>query len=152
MTAMNPQPNRLLAKLSAKLLRSLSGSVLLAAGLCLCSCADKAKPAANGSDPTGVYTLIMVNGTNIPTTISHEGAKLEVRSGTFTINADGTCISKMVFVPPSGTEATREVKAKYTRDGATMNMQWEGAGTTTGTIEGNTFSMNNEGMVLTYRK
>jgi hypothetical protein len=88
----------------------------------------------------------------VPTTISHEGTALQIRSGTFTINADGTCSSKMVFVPPSGAEATREVSATYTREGAKLNMQWKDAGQTTGTIEGNTFSMDNEGMVLAYRK
>jgi hypothetical protein len=31
-------------------------------------------------------------------------------------------------------------------------MQWEGAGTTVGTVEGNDFTMNNEGMVFVYRK
>jgi hypothetical protein len=31
-------------------------------------------------------------------------------------------------------------------------MQWEGAGTTLGSINGNTFAMTNEGMVFAYRK
>jgi hypothetical protein len=31
-------------------------------------------------------------------------------------------------------------------------MQWKDAGTTTGTIEGNTFTMDNEGMVFAYKK
>ena len=30
-------------------------------------------------------------------------------------------------------------------------MQWEGAGTTQGTVEEDTFTMNNEGMLFTYR-
>jgi hypothetical protein len=77
---------------------------------------------------------------------------LQVRSGTFTINADGTCSTKTVFVPPSGQEATREVSATYTKEGAKLTMQWKGAGTTTGTIEGDTFTMNNEGMLFVYKK
>jgi len=31
-------------------------------------------------------------------------------------------------------------------------MQWKGAGITTGTIEGSTFTMNNEGMKFVYKK
>jgi len=49
-------------------------------------------------------------------------------------------------------EMTREVKAAYTQEGSTLTMKWEGAGTTTGTVHGDTFTMNNEGMVFSYRK
>ena len=31
-------------------------------------------------------------------------------------------------------------------------MKWEGAGTTTGTVEGYTFTINTEGMIFAYRK
>ena len=93
-----------------------------------------------------------VNGKKVPATVSHEGTDLQIRSGSFTISADGTCSSKMTFVPPSGTEATVDAKATYTREGPKLNMQWQGAGKTTGTVEGNTFTMENEGMVFVYRK
>jgi len=100
----------------------------------------------------GVYILISVNDERVPASISHDGVTLEVRSGTFTINADGTCSSRTVFVPPTGTEVVREVDAKYTKDDSKLTMQWEGAGSTVGTIQGNTFTMVNEGMVFVYRK
>jgi hypothetical protein len=57
----------------------------------------------------------------------------------------------MAFIPPSGREVTRDVKATYVQKGSTLRMQWEGAGVTTGTIEGNQFTMTNEDMVLVYR-
>ena len=104
------------------------------------------------TDATGVYTLVTVNGSKLPATVSHEGTKLGVRSGTFTINPDGTCKSQVTFVPPSGAEATREVKASYTQKGSKLAMRWEGAGATTGEIKGNTFTMNNEGMIFSYQK
>jgi len=107
---------------------------------------------SNASDPAGVYALVSVNGKQLPASLDHEGATLQVRSGAFTIIADGTCSSKMVFVPPSGAEATREVSATYTKDGSKLTMKWKGAGTTTGTIQGNTFTMENEGMLLVYKK
>ena len=113
------------------------------------------KPAAQVTsdiNPVGTYALASVDGNKVPCALTHDGHALTVKSGTFIINPDGTCSSRMVFSPPSGSEASKEVKATYTRQGATLTMRWEGAGTTTGTVEGDTFTMNNEGMVLVYRK
>jgi hypothetical protein len=124
---------------------------MIAAGLLLTACKQEAT-TGGGGNPTGVYALVSVNGMKVPANISHDGAAIEVRSGTFTIKADGTCSTKTSFVPPSGTEATREVNATYTKEGSKLTMRWQGAGMTTGTIDGNTFTMNNEGMVLVYKK
>jgi hypothetical protein len=124
---------------------------LLTAGLLLSACKPEAK-VAKDVDPTGVYALVSVNGNQVPASVSHDGTALQVRSGTFTIKADGTCSTKTVFVPPSGSEVAREVSATYTKEGSKLTMQWKGAGTTTGTIEGKTFKMDNEGMVFVYRK
>jgi hypothetical protein len=105
--------------------------------------------AANLSDISGTYTLVSVDGNSLP--FSHpEG--VVIRSGAFIFNKDGTCSSTMTFTLPTGADANREVRASYTRDGSTLTMTWTGAGTTTGSIEGNTFKMDNEGMVLVYRK
>lgn len=115
-------------------------------------CKAQEKAAAD-INPVGAYTLVSVNGNQVPCELDHEGHKLAIKSGAFNINADGTCLSKMVFAPPgSSKDATREVKATYTRHAATLTMKWEGAGTTTGTVAGDTFTMNNEGMVLAYRR
>jgi len=114
-------------------------------------CNPKAKVAADIS-PVGSFDLVSVDGHKVPYTVQHEGSSLTVKAGIFIINADGTCSSKVVFSPPSGDEASREVKATYIRQGPTLTMKWEGAGTTTGTVEGDTFTMNNEGMIFTYRR
>ena len=116
------------------------------------SACQRQQTTANTGDPAGVYNLVSVDGKTVPASVTHEGATLQVRSGAFTINADGTCSSKMIFVPPSGTEATQEVSATYTKDGSKLTMQWKGAGKTVGSIDGNTFTMENEGMVFVYRK
>ena len=44
------------------------------------------------------------------------------------------------------------MRATYTRHGSELTMQWQGAGTTVGTLTGDTFTMNNEGMMLAYQK
>ncbi len=101
---------------------------------------------------TGAYALVSVNGSKLPATVSHGDVKIKVHSGIFTINADGTCSSKIIFGPPSGDKSTRQVNATYTRTGSTLHMKWIGAGRTVGTIKGDTFTMNNEGMMFEYEK
>ena len=130
---------------------ALQLSLFLAACSFLSACGHNAS-ISEGGDVTGVYLLTSVNGGQVPTRVDHDGTALEVRSGTFTVNADGTCATKTVFLPPSGTEVAREVSATYTKSGSKLTMQWEGAGTTIGTVEGDTLTMQNEGMVFVYRK
>jgi hypothetical protein len=108
--------------------------------------------AASETSLAGNYTLVSVDGKKVPCAVQHEGTSLTVKSGGFTIKPEGTCSSKMVFSVVPGQEASREVKATYTRQGSKLTMKWEGAGTTSGTIEGDTFTMNNEGMIFVYRK
>jgi len=119
---------------------------------CLAPGCKKQEVRSDADGFAGVYTLISVDGKPVPASVSHQGVTLLVRSGTFTINADGTCTSKTVFVPPSGDEVAREVGATYTKEGGKLTMKWEGAGMTIGTVEGNTFTMDNEGMVFVYKK
>ncbi len=125
--------------------------LLLVPGLFLFACQHMPK-TVSGGDHTGIYTLISVDGSDVPASVSHGNVSLRVSSGTFTINADGTCNSKVVFGLPSGDEMTREVNATYTQEGSKLSMQWEGAGTTEGTVEGDSFTMNNEGMIFVYKK
>jgi hypothetical protein len=126
-------------------------ALLLVAGLCLSAC-KQGLETVDTKDPTGNYTLVSVDGKQVPTVVTHDGAQLQIRSGAFTISEDGTCTSKMVFVPPSGTEVVREVTATYVREGSKLNMQWKGAGKTVGTFDGQRFTMNNEGMILVYQR
>lgn len=114
-------------------------------------CKPGVQPAA-GINPVGTYDLVSVDGKKVPCSVEHEGHTIAVKSGTFIINADGTCSSKMDFSVPSGAGSVREVKAKFTQDGSKLTMVWEGAGTTTGTVQGQTFTMDNEGMIFVYRK
>jgi hypothetical protein len=114
-------------------------------------CKHDAKVAAD-PNPSGTYALVSVDGHTLPYTMQHEGAVPTIKFGTFTFNPDGTCSSKIVFSLPSGGDSSREVKAAYTRQGAKLTMRWEGTGTTTGTVDGDTFSMNNEGMVFAYHR
>lgn len=131
----------------------------LSLALVCAGCKPDAKAAAEinpkavaDTNPVGSYALVSVDGSQVPCTVQHEGHTITIKSGSFSINADGTCSSKMAFATPSGGDASREVKAAYTQQGPRLTMKWQGAGTTTGTVAGDTFTMNNEGMVLAYRK
>jgi len=141
------------------ILCALTACILLSG----CKRAETPRPAAPASSPAaadaaklpdiaGTYTLVSINGTPLPFTVTHEGPGIQVASGTFTIRPDGTCASVTAFVLPSGQAQSREVSATYTRDGSKLTMQWQGAGVTIGTVEGDTFTMENEGQVFLYRK
>ena len=107
---------------------------------------------ANGVDPCGVYTLVSIDGNLVPTVTRHGNHEVFVQSGTFTISDDGTCVSEVVFGPSSDKLQTRVVQATYTRKGTQLKMKWKGAGRTEGAVEGDTFTMNNEGMMFKYQK
>lgn len=131
--------------------RLLCGLAVLLGMLCG-GCNNNAKAPAD-SAIAGTYGLVSVDGRAVPCELRHDGTMMTVRSGRFSINADGTCISKMVVkLPSAATETTVEVKATYTRRGEKLTMKWERAGTTTGTIQGDTFTMINEGVVYVYEK
>ena len=146
---MKTEQNHMSTTVSTK--HALQLVFLLTTGILLSACKPEAK-VATGGDPSGVYALVSVNGNPVPASVSHDGTTLQVRSGSFTIKADGACSTKTVFVPPSGQEATREVSATYTKEGSKLTMTWQGAGTTAGTLADNTFTMDNEGMLFVYKK
>ena len=126
---------------------------LLATLLLLTLTGCKKESSSNiNSDPSGVYTLVSLDGKAVPCEVSHEGTAMNIKSGTFTITADGRCSSRMFFSVGSQKDLDLERKASYTRQGAELTMQWEGAGMTMGNVHDNTFTMTNEGMVFCYQK
>jgi hypothetical protein len=113
--------------------------------------------AAQTSDATrdlaGTYTLVAIDGHELPYAPMHEGAKGPlVKTGTLTLHADGTFASTGSFEIPGGQTVSRNLSGTYTRDGTALTLHWTGAGVTTATIEGETFTMVNEGMRFTYRR
>lgn len=120
-------------------------------GLSLAACQSKGSDSRTDV-PEGVYALASVNGQPVPATISHDGASLQIRSGTCTFGPKQSCSTTTVFVPPSGPELSRTASATYSARGADLSLRWKGAGHTSGRVDGATFTLNNEGMVLVYRK
>ncbi|HLP78769.1 MAG TPA: hypothetical protein VK327_17845 [Candidatus Paceibacterota bacterium] len=114
-------------------------------------CKNKSQSAA-GINPVGNYALVSVDGKTLPCSLTHEGATPTIKSGVFIISTNGSCLSRIVFAMPQREDMSREVKATYTLNGSDLTMKWEGAGMTMGHIDGNQFTMTNEGMVFSYRK
>ena len=112
----------------------------------------KEEPRTSDINPPGTYELVMVDGNSVPCQLTHEGVDMIVKSGSIIINADGTCRSLSTFAVPPHPDVHREVNATYTQSGAELTMFWQGAGMTKGKVDGNQFTMNNEGMIFTYRK
>src|SRR5512138_1593965 len=54
---------------------------------------DQQAPPAVAADvnPVGTYALASVNGNKVPCALQHEGHTMTIKSGSFNINADGTC-------------------------------------------------------------
>ena len=132
--------------------RILALGLLAALTLLAVTGCQKETPSAAAMEPTGVYNLISVDGKNVPCSVTHEGVAVTVKSGSFTLNADGTCRSLSTFAVPPNPDVCRDVKATFTRQGAELTMHWQGAGVTKGNLDGDTFTMNNEGMIFSYRK
>lgn len=134
-------------------MRRFSGACALSLVLALgcAGCAIRSNMTAE-VNPAGVYRLVTVNGKEVPCAVLHQGHAVNIKSGTFTIGADGTCKSELVFSPPSGRERSRVVNATYTQDGSKLRMKWQEAGWTMGTVERDTFTMINEGMTLYYHR
>ena len=127
------------------------GLLAVLALLAVTGCQSAATTSAKAS-PAGVYTLVSVDGKAVPCNLAHEGAAMVVKSGSLTLNPDGTCRCLSTFCIPPHPDIQREVNATYTRDGAELTLRWQGAGTTQGTLQGDRFTMNNEGMIFSYRK
>lgn len=104
-------------------------------------------------DPTGTYTLVAIDGHELPYAPMHEGAPGPVvTSGTLTLNADGTFATKGSFEISGGQSVSRDLSGTYIREGPTLTLNWTGAGVTTATIDGNSLTMVNEGIRFTYRR
>ena len=119
--------------------------------LALTGCKNAATHTA-AIHPVGIYTLASIDGKSVPCNLTHEDAAMVVKSGSLTFNADGTCRSFSIFSLPPHPDIQREVNATCTQNGAELTLRWNGAGITQGQLHGDTFTMNNEGMIFCYRK
>ena len=128
---------------------SLSLIIFVAISSVACRHNEEQKSRVDG---IGSYSLISVNGSRLPATVEHHGTPIYIASGELFIERDSSCTSTTIFGPPGGSPITRTVKAVYKQRGKNLTLRWENGGQTSGSIEGITFTMNNEGMEFFYEK
>jgi len=123
---------------------------VLATAFVLAGCNSQRSTQQNPS--IGTYELTSVNRASVPCEITHQGQKLRIDSGVFKILTDRECETLTQFQSPAGQPVKRNVKATYTQNGNSLTFRWKGAGTTSGTLIQDTLTMNNEGMLFTYKR
>jgi len=124
---------------------------IMLTALFIAACQQATRPVGD-NNISGNYYLQKVDGIQLPGTVLHDGVAIEIRSGSFVINTNGTCISKTQFVAPDGREINRKVRASYVVQDSRLVMKWKGAGVTEGKIEDDVFIMDNHGMIFEYRR
>jgi hypothetical protein len=126
--------------------------VLFLASLLLVACNQGSK-TEESYDFTGTYNLVSVDGHAVPYAPIHEGQQApEIVSSSISLKDDGTFSMVMSYTNPSGGTISNDFTGTYTSQGSDFNLKWEGAGQTKVTIEGDTLTLNNEGMLFVYQK
>lgn len=129
-------------------------AIMLLAFVLLCALTRARAQTTNQTAiaPSGVYSLVSVDGKTVPCTIDHEGTAMFVQSGTFTISTNGQITSVMTISVGDRKDRRIDTHATYTLRDTELTMKWRNAGTTKGRVAGQTFTMKNEGMTYVYRK
>ncbi len=128
-------------------------TTIVLAGIALGCKTTGEEPAEADTDFTGTYNLVSIEGNPIPYAPMHLGRRQpQVVAGSITLHHGGTFASTMEYANDAGKTMSRAFAGTYTMDGAEFILSWTGAGRTTATIEENTFTMNNEGMLFVYEK
>ena len=96
----------------------------------------------------GTYTLITVNGEELPVEIQ---AGITITSGTLRLNSDNTySISTPAIFQDEPVTFTDT--GTFTVDGSTIQFSGVSSGDSSGTISGNTLTVSAEGFTFVYRK
>ncbi|MGZ8940351.1 MAG: hypothetical protein ACXW32_14185 [Limisphaerales bacterium] len=138
--------------LSQSALRFCLFTTLLALTFVLFTGCKSHRVQQNAGAPAETYALISVDGQPVPCSVTHNGGNLKINSGVFRFRPDGHCESSIELVSPAGQPVRKNVTATYSRDGEALTFQWKGAGKTKGTLSGDVFTMDNEGMVFSYQR
>ena len=118
----------------------------------VCGCGKGTTEPTTGGE-IGTYVLVSLNGRAVPTSISEGSTQIEVISGTLTLGAGGTVQAGTTFRPsPEAAPVTNEVSGTYSMQGNTLTFSYTNGGRNTGTLNGNTLQMLNEGVVWLFQR
>lgn len=139
--------------LRARVFRFRQCTALLALALILLTgCKSKQSESGAAAGAVVTYDLVSIGGQNVPCQITHGQAKLNVISGVFRFGPGGECESSIEFLSANGQTFRKDVSGTYARYGEKVNFRWKRAGRTEGRITDDVFTMNNEGIVFSYKQ
>lgn len=127
-------------------------AILLLLALTGCRNGATTTMTANAPNPVGIYSLVSVDGKSLPCVLNHAGTTMTIQSGTFTITAEGRCVSSIKLSVTNNQAMTKVTRARYTQSGDELTMKWDRAGTTRGKVNDHSFTMTNENMIFAYQK
>lgn len=127
-------------------------TILLVIALTGCKKESSNTPSNVHPGLPGVYTPLSIDDKIVPCEISHEGAAMTIKSGAFILRAGGRCSSMMNISVGAGKDINLERKASFISQGAEHPEQWEGAGTTLGSVHDISFTMTHESVVFSCQK
>jgi hypothetical protein len=141
-----------------------------ACALVVASCAARTEvpaaapaPAVAMPQPTGAWALVQVDGHVLPyapvdrdrPADAPAAPRVEIVAAQLVLDADGTFRQHMSYrVERNGEEREfeRDFTGTWEVDGTAYLLTWDGAGRTPARLEGELFTYDNVGMLLTFRR
>ena len=112
-----------------------------------------AVPNADTVVVAGTYVLQSLDAKVLPASITEGGMSVEVTASTMTLTAgDSIQVSTTFRVSSAATPITQVVRGTYRVQGTTLSFSYENGGTNSGTLNGSTLQMTNDGVVWLYRR
>jgi len=121
--------------------------ILILSTLVLVSC------SSGQANVSGEYTLVSIDSNPIPYAPTHEGQQgPQVLGGSMVLNEDGTFSMTMDYAGAPGNTISRDFSGTYEQSRDAFVFTWEGAGKTPVTIEAETLTLDNEGILFVFEK
>jgi hypothetical protein len=119
---------------------------------CMCGCSsDTAGP--NAGAELGTYSLVLLDMQGLPASIMEGGQEVEVLSSSLILSTGRRLRMTTTFRPsPGATPVSNEVTGSYTLKGNDFTFTYNNGGRNSGTLNGNTIQMLNEGVVWLFQK
>lgn len=104
----------------------------------------------------GTYNLQTIDGQSPPVVVFDEpGLKVEIVSGNFVLNANGSFTTTVGWRLTEGTQVSTESETfpgTYTVNGSTVNFTYSDGDTDSATLAGNTLTFSEGGSSVVFRK
>ncbi len=119
------------------------------------ACGDDDGPTATIDSVAGTYTLRTVNGASVPAVAETTPVRLEILSGSVTLNADRSFTNLLqIRTTDAGTVSTREVRlaGTYTLSGATLTLTDPAQGQIRAPVADGAITVSDGDVTFVYRR